>query len=87
MILSFLTVNTKTVKNTLTDWLNQRQEKLSSFEKFFAQSGILILKNYYVKRIIAMRSNNRLVDGKEVNVDGEMLDEPVYDGLCNRSYR
>ena len=26
-ILSFLTVNTKTVKNTLTDWLNQKTKK------------------------------------------------------------
>lgn len=27
VILSFLTVNTKTVKNTLTDWLNQKTKK------------------------------------------------------------
>ena len=59
------------------------KEELSSFEKFFAQSSMPsnLKKNYYVKRIIAMPGQTiDLVDGK-VYVDGEMLDEPYYDGL------
>lgn len=59
------------------------KEELSSFEKFFAQSSMPsnLKKKYYVKRIVAMPGQTiDLVDGK-VYVDGEMLDEPYYDGL------
>ena len=59
------------------------KEELSSFEKFFAQNSMPsnLKKKYYVKRIIAMPGQKiDLVDGK-VYVDGEMLDEPYYDGL------
>ena len=59
------------------------KEELSSFEKFFAQGSMPsnLKKKYYVKRIIAMPGQTiDLVDGK-VYVDGEMLDEPYYDGL------
>ena len=59
------------------------KEELSSFEKFFAQSSMPsnLKKKYYVNRIIAMPGQTiDLVDGK-VYVDGEMLDEPYYDGL------
>ena len=59
------------------------KEELSSFEKFFAQNSMPsnLKKKYYVKRIVAMPGQTiDLVDGK-VYVDGEMLDEPYYDGL------
>lgn len=59
------------------------KEELSFFDKLMSYKDMPanLRKKYYVKRIIAMPGQTvDLVDGK-VYVDGEMLDEPYYDGL------
>lgn len=59
--------------------------ELSFFDKLAAKKDIpeSLEKKYYVKRIIALPGQTLdLIDGK-VYVDGEMLDEPYYDGITS----
>lgn len=63
----------------------QDKDELSFIDKLFAQSSMPsnLKKKYYVKRIIGMPGQTiDIVDGK-VYVDGEMLDEPYYDGTTS----
>ena len=78
-----MTVNTKNREEYLDRLAESKdKEELSSFEKFFAQGSMPSnLKSIMLREIIAMPGQTiDLVDGK-VYVDGEMLDEPYYDGL------
>lgn len=64
---------------------SQDKDELSFIDKLFAQSSMPsnLKKKYYVKRIIGMPGQTiDIVDGK-VYVDGEMLDEPYYDGTTS----
>lgn len=61
------------------------EEELSIFEKLSAKKDMpdSLKKTYYVKRIIALPGQTLdLIDGK-VYVDGELLDEPYYDGITS----
>lgn len=58
------------------------EEKLSFIEKLTASASLpsSLKKKYYVKRVIALPGQTvDLVDGK-VYIDGELYDEPYYDG-------
>lgn len=62
---------------------SEGKEELSTLEKLAARSDMPsnLKKRYFVKRIIAMPGQTvDLIDGS-VYIDGEVLDEPYYDGL------
>lgn len=59
------------------------KEELNFFDKLMSYKDMPanLRKKYYVKRIIAMPGQTVDLVGGKVYVDGEMLDEPYYDGL------
>ncbi len=62
------------------------KDHLSFVEKFFAERVGMpasLKKKYFVKRVIALPGQTVNISNGHVYVDGEILDEPYYDGKTN----